>query len=240
MNSFADFFQNFDLFKLLDVLVTAVAALFCITIHELSHGYAAYRLGDPTAKNQGRLTLNPIKHIDPIGLLMMIVMKVGWAKPVPIDPRYFKDPKRGMALTALAGPASNFILAILAVGICSLLYHLPLVETEAGAMVFLVVACFLGNIAILSTGLGIFNLIPISPLDGSKVLYSLLPNQVYMKILRYERYFMGLVVILAVSGVLSTPLSWLIQHALGGMCAVLGYPEDLLYLTAYIPQFLMG
>ena len=107
-------------------------------------------------------------------------------------------------------------------------------------MAFLVVACFLGNIAILSTGLGIFNLIPISPLDGSKVLYSLLPDQIYMKILRYERYFMGLVVLLAMSGVLSTPLSWLIQHALGGMCTALGYPEDLLYVTAYIPQLLQG
>ena len=103
-----------DWWGLVGLLVSAVAALFCITFHELSHGFVAYRLGDPTAKNAGRLTLNPIRHIDPIGLLMMLVAKVGWAKPVPVDMRYFKHPKRDMAITALAGPLSNFLLAFLA------------------------------------------------------------------------------------------------------------------------------
>ena len=240
MNSFSDFFRDLNIWGLSSALVTAVAALFCITFHELSHGYVAYKLGDPTAKRAGRLTLNPIRHIDPFGLLMMIVAKVGWAKPVPVDPRYFKDPKKGMALTALAGPMSNFILAFAALGLCSLLYHLPIRNGEAGSIAFLVLACFLGNIAILSAGLGLFNLIPIPPLDGSKVLYSVLPDRIYGKILRYERYIMLLVIVLTLSGVFSKPLSWLIEHTLTGLCTLTGYPEDMLYVTAYILQIIGG
>lgn len=105
-----------DWWGLATLLISVAAALLNITLHELSHGFAAWRLGDPTAKNAGRLTLNPIKHLDPVGLIMMVVARVGWAKPVPVDMRYFKHPKRGMALTALAGPACNFLLAFAAVG----------------------------------------------------------------------------------------------------------------------------
>ena len=124
MGSISDFLNNMDWWGLLTLLISAAAALLCITLHELSHGFVAWRLGDPTAKNAGRLTLNPIRHLDVVGLLMMLVAKVGWAKPVPVDMRYFKHPRQGMALTALAGPAANFLTALAAVGVSSAVFHL--------------------------------------------------------------------------------------------------------------------
>lgn len=169
-----------DWWGLLTLLISAAAALLCITLHELSHGFVAWRLGDPTAKNAGRLTLNPIRHLDVVGLLMMLVAKVGWAKPVPVDMRYFKHPRQGMALTALAGPAANFLTALAAVGVSSAVFHLaPL----GPAAVF--VLCFLSNMALLGVGMGLFNLIPLSPLDGSKILFALLPDRIYYTILHY-------------------------------------------------------
>lgn len=216
-----------DWWGLVGLVVSALAALFCITFHELSHGYVAYRLGDPTAKNAGRLTLNPIAHIDPLGLVMMLVAKVGWAKPVPVDMRYFKSPKRGMAVTALAGPASNFILALLALGVYSLVYYrLPLGKGT------LIALCLLANIAILSVGLGLFNLIPLPPLDGSKVLFSLLPDNAYRTILRYERYVMILVVVLTMAGVFSVPLSNAIYWVLEKLCALVRVPMDWVLVTS--------
>ena len=221
MGSATDFLGNMDWWGLLTLLVSAASALFCITIHELSHGLAAYRLGDPTAKNAGRLSLNPIKHLDLVGLVMLVVVKVGWAKPVPVDARYFKRPRQGMALTALAGPVSNFVLALLAVGASSLVWHLA-----PFSRVTLVALCFGFNVAILSVGLGLFNLIPISPLDGSKVLYALLPDKAYFTILRYEKYVMGVLILLTFLGVFQRPLSFLMLHVLQGFCFITGMPLD--------------
>ena len=223
-----------DWWGLLSLLVSAAAALVCITFHELSHGFAAWRLGDPTAKNAGRLTLNPLRHIDIFGLVMMLVAKVGWAKPVPVDMRFFKRPKRDMALTALAGPASNFLMGLAALGLCALLgSSAPLNPATA------VLLCFLCNVALLSVGLGIFNLIPISPLDGSKVIFALLPDRIYFSILRYERYVMIALILLVLLGVFQRPLSFLIFHVLGWMCGVTGFPiqavllfQDLSVLSA--------
>ena len=162
MGSISEFLTQMDWYGLIGLLISAAAALLCITFHELSHGFVAYRLGDPTAKNAGRLTFNPIKHLDVIGLVMLLIAKVGWAKPVPVNMRYFKHPKRGMALTAIAGPLSNFAMALAATGACSLIYHMvPL------GRVSLLILCFFANTALLSVGFGLFNLIPISPLDGS-------------------------------------------------------------------------
>ena len=222
-----------DWWGLLTLLISAAAALLCITFHELSHGLVAYRLGDPTAKNAGRLTLNPIKHLDIVGLVMMLVAKVGWAKPVPVDMRYFKNPKGGMALTAIAGPAANFILAFLSTGVCSLLYHFAPV-TKAS----LIILCFFANMALLNVGLGIFNLIPISPLDGSKVLFALLPNKIYFTILRYEKYVMIVLIVLVLFGVFDTPLSFLITHVLSGLCAATGMSVDWLFLGLNVSSVL--
>ena len=193
MGSISDFLNNMDWWGLLTLLISAAAALLCITLHELSHGFVAWRLGDPTAKNAGRLTLNPIRHLDVVGLLMMLVAKVGWAKPVPVDPRYFRKPKQGMALTALAGPVSNFVLAVLAMLISKAIY---LYAPYSAAMDVVFSFC-LYTLAPLSIGLGLFNLIPIPPLDGSKVLAAFLPDRQYITLMRYERY--GIVVLLVLS-----------------------------------------
>lgn len=233
MSDLSNFLDHMDWWGFLGLLVSAAAALLCITFHELSHGFAAYRLGDPSAKNAGRLTLNPIKHIDPVGLVMMLVAKVGWAKPVPVDMRYFRRPKRDMAITALAGPLSNFLLALAALALSSLIYHLSHLSNAA-----LVCLCFLSNIAVLSMGLGIFNLIPISPLDGSKVLFSVLPDRVYLTILKYERYVMILVVVLTIAGVFSKPLSWLIIHGLQALCHLVYYPLGAVFLTQDISSLI--
>lgn len=228
MGSFSDFLANMNWEGLIDALLTAVAALLCLTVHELCHGAVAYRLGDPTAKNAGRLTLNPIRHIDVLGLALMITAKVGWAKPVPVDPRNFKNPKRGMALTALAGPVSNFILAwvflVLAGGVTrlapSLSWSLP--EWVFWSVYYL--RQFLINAAVLSAGLGVFNLFPIPPLDGSKIFFSLFPDKVYYTVLRYERYVMFVMLAAVWFGLLDKPLTFLITHAVRFLSAISFFP----------------
>ena len=233
MVSVADFLEAMDWWGLLTLVIVAAASLLCITLHELSHGLAAWRLGDPTAKNAGRLTLNPIRHLDPFGLLMMLVARVGWAKPVPVDMRYFRRPKAGMALTALAGPAANFVTALLAVCLASLIWHFaPL------GHVSLLALCFLSNMALLGIGMGLFNLIPISPLDGSRILFALLPDRVYYKLLRYERFVGAALILLVLLGVFSRPLSFLMSRILGLMCALTGMPEGALWLCQDVSAIL--
>jgi len=172
-------------------LFRAVPALICITIHELAHGFTAYKLGDSTAKDMGRLTLNPIKHIDPIGLLMMLMVGFGWAKPVPVDMRNFKHPKWGMAISAFAGPLSNMILAMIVMFITGFV-AIPLGSNAND--VTMTIFTLLRITVFLNIALAVFNMLPFPPLDGSKVLFSLLPEKWYYKVLRYERY--GMVVLL--------------------------------------------
>ena len=193
VNTLQSIWNGLDWSYLLNIVLSVVPALLCITFHEVSHGWVAYRLGDTTAKDAGRLTLNPLKHIDPMGLLMMIVFKFGWAKPVPVNMMRFRNPKRGMALTALAGPVSNLLLAVLFLGIGKVIYlYAPY---SAGMNVFFEWCLF--TVAPMSVGMGLFNLIPIPPLDGSKVLAMFLPNSAYGQLMRYERY--GILVLLALS-----------------------------------------
>ena len=162
----------------------------CLTVHETCHGLAALALGDPTAKRMRRLSLNPLHHIDWLGLASMFLCGFGWAKPVPVDMRYFKRPKAGMAVTALAGPVSNFLLAMLLLFFASLTARLA--AGEGAALLY----GFLVNTALLSVGLGLFNLVPIPPLDGSKVLFALLPERAYYTLMRYERYGMAVLLLL--------------------------------------------
>lgn len=185
------FLQQFDWNGLLSLLGRVAGVFLCLTVHETCHGLAACALGDPTAKRMHRLSLNPLHHIDWLGLASMVICGFGWAKPVPVDMRYFKKPRMGMALTALAGPASNFLLALALLFGASAVFR---AEPTGAVMVWLFY--FLINTAVLSIGLGLFNLIPIPPLDGSKVLFSFLPEKAYHTLMRYERY--GMVVLLLV------------------------------------------
>ena len=177
------------------LLTRVLSVLLCLTVHETCHGLVAYALGDPTAKRMHRLSFNPLHHIDWGGLAAMLLVGFGWAKPVPVDMRYFKDPKKGMDLTALAGPMSNFLMAALCC--IPLRWLLPLVlrmDNLQSPLVWLY--NFLITLILMNLGLGLFNLLPIPPLDGSKVLFALLPDRAYLQLMRYERYGMLLLILL--------------------------------------------
>ena len=184
--------------------VLVAASLLCITFHETCHGLAAYRLGDNTAKRMGRLSLNPLKHVDLMGLIMMALFRFGWAKPVPVDMRNFKNPKAGMALTALAGPVSNVVLAYAAVVLCNFVMFLA--DRLGSTWLLLALAQFCVYVEIISAGLAVFNVFPIPPLDGSKVLFALLSDRAYDRLMRYEKYGMGLLMVLLVTGAIERPL----------------------------------
>ena len=211
---------------LLDLLVTAAAAILCITFHETCHGLAALALGDPTAKRMGRLSLNPLKHIDLMGLAMMVVARFGWAKPVPINPGYFKRPKLGMALTALAGPVSNIFLSALAAwGYAAAMFYAVWLENPGLEWV----GEFFYLVFFLSAGLAVFNILPVPPLDGSKVLFALLPEPLYWKLMRYERYGMLILMALLLTGALDIPLHFLRSGLLGFLAPISEWTLELLY-----------
>ena len=211
MNGFQTFWNGLDWSVLTGILLRLIPALLCITLHELSHGLVAYRLGDPTAKRAGRLTLNPIRHIDPMGFFMMVAFGFGWAKPVPVNMRYFKNPRAGMALTAAAGPLSNLLLTILLLFVYGFVY-LPLMR--AGTELAKLVLETVRSAASLSMALAVFNILPISPLDGSKVAFSFLSDEHYARLMRYERYGMILLLLLSVTGALGGPLSTAVRWCL--------------------------
>lgn len=189
-------------FNLQQLIVVIPVILICMTVHEMSHGYCAYFLGDKTAKHMGRLSPNPLKHIDWIGLLLLVTVGFGWAKPVPVNMNNFKDPKKGMALTALAGPLSNIIMAFLGTLIYAILIvHFPNVANNVYISSFFIL--FLQYNCVFA----MFNFIPISPLDGSKILFAFLPENIYYKIMHYERYGMIILVILLYTDLITPLLS---------------------------------
>lgn len=212
MDGILNWMRQLQLGSLWETLLLVLASVLCITIHEACHGICAFWLGDDTAKIQGRLTLNPVRHIDPVGIAMMAIVRFGWAKPVPIDIRKFKDPKKGMALTALAGPVSNVLLAVIALIVRSFA-QAGFYAKGISWLYYLIY--FSELVSILSTGLAVFNLFPIPPLDGSKVLCIFLSDRLYIKFLRYERYGMVLLTVLLLTGLLDKPLiymrQWLLQ-----------------------------
>lgn len=197
--------RGLDWSVLTNLLLSVVPALICITLHELAHGYVAYRLGDDTAKRAGRLTLNPLRHIDIMGLLMMIVFKFGWAKPVPVNMWKFKNPKKGMAITAAAGPIANLLIALVFLFLYGFLF--ALLHRPGRSLNWLLEMLYIT--AYLSIALAIFNIIPIPPLDGSKVLFSCISDRSYTKLMYYERYGMIilLVLVLLLSRTSLDPLS---------------------------------
>ena len=208
-----------DFGSLRDILLRVAAVFLCLTIHETCHGLAAYALGDPTAKRAHRLSLNPLRHIDWLGLLMMVVAGFGWAKPVPVNPNYFKKSKQGMAVTALAGPVSNLLLAILLLLIARGVYIRAALTGSFSATWF----AFLLDTASLSVGLGLFNLVPIPPLDGSKVLAVLLPDRAYDWLMHYERFGMLVLVMVISVGIGSNALDNAIRWTFTMLCRLVGF-----------------
>lgn len=205
MHILQSIWRGLDWSVLTNLLLSVVPALICITLHELAHGYVAYRLGDDTAKRAGRLTLNPLRHIDIMGLLMMIVFKFGWAKPVPVNMWKFKNPKKGMAITAAAGPIANLLIALVFLFLYGFLF--ALLHRPGRSLNWLLEMLYIT--AYLSIALAIFNIIPIPPLDGSKVLFSCISDRAYTKLMYYERYGMIilLVLVLLLSRTSLDPLS---------------------------------
>ena len=211
------------------LVIRLIVALIALPIHECAHGYAAYRMGDNTAQRQGRLTLNPLAHLDPIGTFAIILFGFGWAKPVQINPLNFENPKKGMMLSSLAGPLSNIGLAFLAMVLYKLSY-IPAVLGYSGAFLSTVETFLLYMISINIT-LGVFNLIPIPPLDGSRIATYFLPQRIYFKIMQYENFiFIGLIIALWF-GILDGPITF-VSGAVTGILDYITRPID--WLTALL------
>ena len=198
-----------------ELIYSIPALLIALTIHEFAHGYVSYQLGDPTPKEDGRLSLNPFRHLDPLGTLSLFLFKFGWAKPVQVNPYYYKNQKRDMVSVALAGPMSNFILAFLSIfcyyGCLKLVLSYDIILNNFTFSIIDYLMNFFSYLMSYNLGLAIFNLIPLPPLDGSKLLNALLPDEFYFNFMRYERYFTPLIFILLFSGLLDTPLSLINQ-----------------------------
>ena len=234
--------MNF-LSDILLMLLSLPVMLLALATHESAHGFAAYKLGDPTARNLGRITLNPIKHFDLFGFLSMLVFHIGWAKPVPINARHFKNPRRDMALTGAAGPLSNLALALIHLLVLRLamliIPHFFAQESFAFAYAFNTDQPFKGSLAFtivalilyllymgvaLNVMLAIFNLIPIPPFDGSRIFYAFLPQKLYFGVMKYERYimigFIVLFLVLTYTG--NNPLRVVEQYAIDGLLFITG------------------
>ena len=239
MGLFSDFFRELPLY-----LLTLPVVLLALSVHESAHGYAAYKLGDPTARNLGRITLNPVKHFDLLGFISMMIFHIGWAKPVPISSRHFQNPRRDMAITGAAGPLSNLCLAIIHLVILRISmiffadifydevyeYYLSLTLSNApqgftGSLALTVVSLivymlYLG--VVLNVVLAVFNLLPIPPFDGSRIFYAFLPPKLYFGVMKYERVIMLVVILLFFLGVLSGPLAIVEEWLINGLFSLVG------------------
>ncbi len=199
-----------------------IIVLIALTVHEVAHGWVALKLGDDTAAKFGRLSLNPAKHLDPWGFLCMLFFGFGWANPVPIRAGRFKNPRRGMALSALAGPVSNLLLAVLIwvpLEIVTLVIfngNVPL-NSQFSANLTMVLFQFLYLFASMNVSLAVFNFLPIPPLDGSRILYAFLPDKLYFGVMKYERAISIVIMVLLLTGLLDYPLSWLVGVIMDGI-----------------------
>lgn len=202
--------MNFDINTLIQQLAIQLPPLlFALTVHELAHGWVAFRLGDPTAKMAGRLTMNPLKHLDPLGVLAFVIMKIGWAKPVPVDPRYFRNPQKDMLLVALAGPGANVLLALASALLARVLVSVPVLPLFVlQPLVGMLVASVWINIM-----LAVFNIIPIPPLDGSKVLMGVLPPEAARSFTRIEPFGFFILLALFYTGVIGGLILPIIRFA---------------------------
>lgn len=257
MGLLSSFFRDLPMY-----LLSLPVMLMAFSVHESAHGYVALKLGDPTARNMGRITLNPVKHLDLLGTICMLVAHVGWAKPVPINTRNFRNPKKDMALTGAAGPVSNLCLSLIhlillrvAMIFITRSYMDEAVEfavayrggmAYTGSMGFtlvslLVYLLYLG--VILNLSLAIFNMIPVPPFDGSRIFYAFLPPKWYFGVMKYERIIMIVFLLLFALGALSGPLGKALSFLAGGLFKIVGLNQGndaftLFYMLDYVDQLI--
>lgn len=213
---------DFDIVDLIIYISSMAFVVFCATpLHEFAHALIAVKLGDDTPRLRGRLTINPMAHIDKRGALMIFLFGFGYAKPVEVRMRRFKKPKRDMALVALAGPVCNILQALILLFINNTLYYFG---SSSENMMMNYMALFFLYAAVININLAVFNLLPIPPLDGSRLATALLPAKYYYKIMQYERYIMIGLFVLLFTGILSTPLSLISNAVLTALDAVASLP----------------
>ncbi|MDD7278064.1 MAG: site-2 protease family protein [Oscillospiraceae bacterium] len=212
---------------ILDYLIKALVLFTAVPVHECAHAWVAEKMGDDTGRKQGRITLNPFAHLTLWGSLMMILVGFGWGKPVMVDSRNFKNPKKGMVLTSLAGPASNFIMAFLSMIVYKVLAFLSFAKDSSTLDMLATVFVY---ITLINISLAVFNFLPIPPLDGSKIFNAILPEKWYFTIMKYENFIFIALIILVYSGLLDTPLSFLQDKVIDVMLFLTGWVDKIMSL----------
>ena len=194
--------------RIIELVMHGIVLLTAFPVHECAHALSAHWLGDDTAKEQGRISLNPLRHLDLFGTIFMLLAGFGWAKPVPINPNNFKNRKVGMAVSSLAGPLSNLILSYISIILCKILTY-----NSGGNSYLETLADVFWYSTILNVGLAVFNLLPVPPLDGSRIFNLVLPEKIYFKVMKYENVVFGILFLSIWMGLLDKPLWFLQQHA---------------------------
>ena len=212
---------------ILDYLIKALVLFTAVPVHECAHAWVAEKMGDDTGRKQGRITLNPFAHLTLWGSLMMILVGFGWGKPVMVDPRNFKNPKKGMVLTSLAGPASNFIMAFLSMIVYKVLAFLSYAKDSSTLDMMATVFVY---ITLINISLAVFNFLPIPPLDGSKIFNAILPEKWYFTIMKYENFIFIALIILVYSGLLDAPLSFLQNKVIDVMLFLTDWVDNIMTL----------